>query len=361
MPARETLTPAEARFVEARRVGHLATASAAGRPHVVPVCYAYDGARFYIALDEKPKRVADSRLRRVRNLLEQPEASLVIDHYEEDWSRLGWVLVHARAALLEPGDPAHAPAVALLRARYPQYLGMALEERPQIALAPDAVSSWGSATGEGTPTASSEPTGRGLDFLTLARGRHVVRQYQPRPVARALLERCLEASRWAPSPHGRQPWRFVVLTRAAPKERLAEAMGAEWERNLAMDGEPPEVVATRLEKSRRRILHAPAVVVPCLYLAELDRYPDATRQAAEETMAIQSLGAAVENLLLAAYSLGLDGGWMCAPLFCPDVVREALDLDAGLIPHALITLGYAARDPERRPHRPVEELVVRWD
>jgi coenzyme F420-0:L-glutamate ligase/coenzyme F420-1:gamma-L-glutamate ligase len=78
-------------------------------------------------------------------------------------------------------------------------------------------------------------------------------------------------------------------------------------------------------------------------------------------MAIQSLGAAIQNLLLAAYALGLDTGWMCAPLFSPDSVRAALDLAPSLIPHALIPVGYAARDPKRRPRRPLDEVVVRWE
>ena len=78
-------------------------------------------------------------------------------------------------------------------------------------------------------------------------------------------------------------------------------------------------------------------------------------------MAIQSLGCAVQNMLLTAYRLGLDGGWMCAPLFCPEVVRDALALDAALIPHALITLGYAAQDPVRRARRPLDDLIVRYD
>ena len=78
-------------------------------------------------------------------------------------------------------------------------------------------------------------------------------------------------------------------------------------------------------------------------------------------MAIQSLGAAVQNMLLMAYDLGLDTGWMCAPLFCPDVVCVALDLDQRLIPHALITVGYAAADPNRRERLPLSSLIVRFD
>jgi len=200
-----------------------------------------------------------------------------------------------------------------------------------------------------------------LDLSTIIRGRRSVRRYQDRPVPRALVLEVLEAARWAPSPHGRQPWRFAVLTNDAPKQRLADAMGDEWQRQLAMDGQDSEVVGIRLRKSHERILRAPVIIIPCLYLADLDQYPDADRNTAEATMAIQSLGCAVQNMLLMAYSLELDTGWMCAPLFCPTVVGMALDLDPALIPHALITLGYAAADPVRRERMPLEQLIVRFD
>ena len=195
----------------------------------------------------------------------------------------------------------------------------------------------------------------------LLRGRRSVRQYQDRPVAREDIERILEAARWAPSPHGRQPWRFVVLTSRAAKKRLADYMGADWRKNLKMDNQPEEIVNIRLEKSCQRILHAPVIILPCLYLQDLDRYPDEKRQADETTMAIQSIGAAIQNMLLMAYDLGLDGGWMCAPLFCPDVVCDALSLDNKLLPQAMITLGYAAADPKRRERLPLERLVIYLD
>jgi F420 biosynthesis protein FbiB-like protein len=197
--------------------------------------------------------------------------------------------------------------------------------------------------------------------MDLLRGRRSVRQYLLTPVTREQIVQILEAARWAPSPHGRQPWRFVVLTRRETKERLADAMGETWKRNLEMDGQSQEIVRIRLEKSRLRILNAPALILPCLYLEDLDRYPDERRQKDETTMAIQSLGAAIQNMLLMAYDLGLDGGWMCAPLFCPEVVCEALALDRRLIPHALITLGYAAADPKRRERLPLETLIVQFD
>jgi coenzyme F420-0:L-glutamate ligase/coenzyme F420-1:gamma-L-glutamate ligase len=195
-------------------------------------------------------------------------------------------------------------------------------------------------------------------LAALMQGRRSVRQFQQKPVARELIEQVLEAARWAPSPHGRQPWRFAVITRQETKARLAENMGDAWRRNLEMDGQDTEVVNTRLEKSRQRILNAPVIIVPCLYLEELDRYPDQQRQADETTMAIQSIGAAIQNMLLMAYDLGLDAGWMCAPLFCPEVVCDTLSLDKHLIPQAMIIVGYAAADPKRRTRLPLSSLII---
>src|SRR2546425_8714195 len=112
MANRAMLTEAEATFVRAQRVARLATADGDGSPHVVPVCYAFDGTRFYTPLDEKPKRVAGTQLRRVRNIEARHEAALLIDQYDDDWSRLGYVLVHGRADLLQPDNETHRLALA---------------------------------------------------------------------------------------------------------------------------------------------------------------------------------------------------------------------------------------------------------
>jgi PPOX class probable F420-dependent enzyme len=348
-------------LVQRARVARLGTADAAGRPHVVPVCFAWLDGRLYIALDEKPKRVDAMGLRRVRNLLERPEADFLVDRYSEDWERLAFVRLHGAARVMQPADRAHAAAVAALRARYAQYRSMDIAARPLIELKPAHIVSWGRLDDQADDRDEQYAGGRGVPFVALARERRSVRQFTDEPVDRQTLETLLEAARWAPSPHGRQPWRFAVLTRRERKEALAEAMGAAWQRNLEMDAEPAEVVAARLAKSRQRVREAPAIIIACLYLDELDVYPDRERQAAEETMAVHSLGAAVQNILLAAYAIGLDSGWMCAPLFCPDVVRDTLALDASLIPQALITVGYARADPKRRPHRPIGELIARFD
>lgn len=136
-------TAEQLRFLARQRAGRLASAGAEGMPHVVPVCYACDGARLYIALDAKPKRVAPERLKRVRNILANPQAALVVDHYSDDWAALAYLLVQGSAELLPPGEAAHAPAIELLRARYPQYLAMPIEQHALIAIMPLRIIAWG--------------------------------------------------------------------------------------------------------------------------------------------------------------------------------------------------------------------------
>ncbi len=197
-------------------------------------------------------------------------------------------------------------------------------------------------------------------FGAVVRGRRSVRRLLPDPLPDGVLDAIIEDTLWAPSPHGTQPWRFAVMTRETSRAQLADAMAESWRANLALDGDDPAVMAQRLAGSRRRLLEAPALVLVCQWLVDLDRYPDPQRAVAERTMATQSLGAAVQTLLLSTYARGLDAGWMCAPLFCPEVVRDALGLDARLDPQALVAIGYAAADPRRRPRRPPSELIV-WD
>ena len=352
-------TESQLAWLRTRRVAHLATTGDDGAPHVVPVCFAWDGNAFYIALDSKPKRVAPTHLRRVRNILANPQVALLCDTYDEDWSKLGYLLVHGTARVL-PASPDHAAAITLLREKYPQYRAMPIDSGSLIQITPTRVTAWTGAPAD-SPTDPTDATRDTHDLAAIIAGRRSVRAYQERPVPRPLVEQVLEAGRWAPSPHGRQPWRFVVLTTPAIKGRLSEAMAATWESNLAMDGRDATIRAIRLAKSQERLLNAPVLVLLCLYLEDLDRYSDLDRQAAETTMAVQSLGAAAQNMLLTAYGLGLDGGWMCAPLFCPDTVVAALDLDPALIPHALLTFGWAARDPVRRPRCPLDELSVRYE
>lgn len=133
---------AQRAFVTSARVARLATVGEGGVPHVVPVCFALEGEIAYIALDEKPKRVRPERLRRVRNILANPRVQLLVDRYDEDWSRLAFAQLSGAATLLS-GGAEHADALKLLRAKYSQYSAMNLEHRPLIRIAIEGVFSWG--------------------------------------------------------------------------------------------------------------------------------------------------------------------------------------------------------------------------
>jgi PPOX class probable F420-dependent enzyme len=135
------LSEHQARFLASRRVGHLATADARATPHLVPVCFVVDDGALYITIDQKPK--GDPRgLKRLKNIIENPAAAFVADRYDEDWTRLGWVMLRGPAEILTEGGE-HDRAQTLLRSRYRQYQGMELDGLPVIAIRIERVTSWG--------------------------------------------------------------------------------------------------------------------------------------------------------------------------------------------------------------------------
>ena len=129
-------------FIRSARVAHLATADARGRPHVIPICFVFDGKYFYSPIDEKPKRVTVQKLKRLRNIRENPQVALVIDHYDENWRKLAYALIFGKARTLLNGEK-HQRAVKLLRRKYYQYRAMAIDQRPMIVLMPERIVSWG--------------------------------------------------------------------------------------------------------------------------------------------------------------------------------------------------------------------------
>jgi PPOX class probable F420-dependent enzyme len=134
------LTEPQRRFLDARRVARLATADAAGRPHVVPICFVRLDQTICFTIDEKPKRTP--RLKRLVNLRANPVAAVVVDRYDEDWTKLAWVMIQGRAEILAFG-PEHDRAQAALRTRYPQLAAMRIEALPVVAIRIDHATSWG--------------------------------------------------------------------------------------------------------------------------------------------------------------------------------------------------------------------------
>ena len=135
------LSDHHARFLAYCRVGHLATADARGTPHLVPVCFVVNERALYITIDKKPKSNPGA-LKRLRNITENPVAAFVADRWDEDWTRLGWVMLRGPAEILTAGAE-HDQAQEWLRSRYPQYRGMDLAELPVIAVRIESAASWG--------------------------------------------------------------------------------------------------------------------------------------------------------------------------------------------------------------------------
>lgn len=129
-------------FIEGQRIGRLATVDEAGRPHVVPICFALAGTTLFSAIDEKPKRGDARDLRRLRNIAARPDVQVLFDAYEDDWSQLRYVQVRGQARIVDPGESEHAEAIAVLRNRYVQYEHMRLERLPVIAVEIDQVIGW---------------------------------------------------------------------------------------------------------------------------------------------------------------------------------------------------------------------------
>jgi PPOX class probable F420-dependent enzyme len=136
------LPPGALRLIRSARVAHLATADSAGQPLVIPICFAFDGKDFFSPIDEKPKRISPQKLKRLRNIEENSQVSLVIDRWDEDWRKLAYILVSGKARIVLSGQR-HRKAVSLLRRKYRQYRSMAIEQRPMIVIRPLNLKVWG--------------------------------------------------------------------------------------------------------------------------------------------------------------------------------------------------------------------------
>ena len=136
-------------FINSHRVARLATADAAGRPAVVPICYVFNGESFYSAIDKKPKRVDLMQLQRVRNIRANSNVALVIDDYSEKWSELIYVVIRGVAEIIDPAESVstdHENAVAALRLKYEQYRSMVIDRNPIIKIVPKQVRLWSAIT-----------------------------------------------------------------------------------------------------------------------------------------------------------------------------------------------------------------------
>ena len=188
-----------------------------------------------------------------------------------------------------------------------------------------------------------------IDQLTYPR--RSIRRYTNRPVSLELIDQLLEAATRAPSAHNRQPWRFAVISTPIVKAQLADQMGERLKADRLRAANRVEEINRDVSRSRERINAAPVVIVVCLSTIDLiDPY--------ERLMAIQSVAASIENLLLAAHEAGLGACWMAAPLYCPDVVCDAVQLPDDWDAQALITVGYPADEGKLKARVDFRELTI---
>jgi len=195
------------------------------------------------------------------------------------------------------------------------------------------------------------------DYISWLITRRSIRRYSSQVVPANLIEQLLTAAAWAPSAHNRQPWRFAVITNQNTKDELARAMGRELQADLARDGLDRHRIDADVQRSYQRVTSAPLVILLCLSMSDMDKYPDDVRLHKEWVMAVQSTAMAGQNLLLAAHALGLGACWMRAPLFSPQVVIDLLNLPTDWHPQALVTVGWAA-ETRQKTRFPLHSRVV---
>lgn len=198
-----------------------------------------------------------------------------------------------------------------------------------------------------------------MDIIQLVKSRRSIRRFKHIKVPRGLIRTIMDLARWAPSAHNAQPWRFIVIDDDDVKRKLATEMGKAWLSDMHKDGVPRDE-AERIVKleSWDRITKSPVIVVACLTMEDMHRYPDLKRQKAEYVMTVQSVAAYIQTLLLIAHHHGLGACWICAPLFCQDAVRKVLGLPRKLEPQAMIILGYTEEERSPPPRKSLDEICV---
>ena len=198
-----------------------------------------------------------------------------------------------------------------------------------------------------------------MDLHNFLRTRRSVRRFKPDPVPDSVIQNILLTATFAPSAHNRQPWRFVMLIDSSVKQKLADTMAVDFERDLTADGLPPEKIRSQLKRSKDRMTSAPVAILLCLDMTEMDVYLDKKRRQAEFRMAMQSVANAGMQLMLAAHAEGLGSVWVCSPLFVQETIQNVLDLSVTWEPQAMFFIGYPEVIPDVRDRKILDSIVIR--
>ncbi|MEM2970812.1 MAG: nitroreductase family protein [Candidatus Bathyarchaeia archaeon] len=195
--------------------------------------------------------------------------------------------------------------------------------------------------------------------MQLVKSRRSVRRFKPAKVSRKIVNAILDLARWSPSAHNAQPWRLVVIDNDEVKEQLASEMGKAWLSDMRKDGISKEKAEKIVKvESWERIAKSPVVIIACLTMENMHMYPDKRRQRVEYIMAVQSVAAYIQTMLLLAHNMGVDTCWICAPLFCQNAVRKVLGLPKNIEPQAMVIMGYADEKPKPPPRKALKEIYA---
>jgi coenzyme F420-0:L-glutamate ligase/coenzyme F420-1:gamma-L-glutamate ligase len=187
--------------------------------------------------------------------------------------------------------------------------------------------------------------------------RRTIRAFTAEPVDGGAVRRAIAAALTAPAPHHSEPWRFVVLETAAARTALLDAMREAWSADLRGDRFTPDQITRRLRRGDV-LRNAPLIVVPCLVTDAAHHYPDDRRNRSEQAMFTVSMGAAVQNLLVALAVDGLGSAWISSTLFCQDVAARVMDLPDGWRPMGAIAVGHPAEQARPRPPRDPADFIL---
>jgi dehydro coenzyme F420 reductase / coenzyme F420-0:L-glutamate ligase / coenzyme F420-1:gamma-L-glutamate ligase len=196
-----------------------------------------------------------------------------------------------------------------------------------------------------------------LGAADVVTARRTVRDFTPAAVRADAVRRAIAAAITAPAPHHSEPWRFAVLESPEARTLLLDDMLAAWKADLTADGFTPDQIARRVRRGEP-LRRAPLIIVPCLVADAAHTYPDVRRNEAERTMFVVSMGAAVENLLVALAVEGLGSCWVSSTLFCREVTTRSLGLPADWEPMGAIGVGYPAAPVADRPARDPDRFTL---
>jgi coenzyme F420-0:L-glutamate ligase/coenzyme F420-1:gamma-L-glutamate ligase len=199
------------------------------------------------------------------------------------------------------------------------------------------------------------------EFMELARTRRSSKVLGLGEVPVEMVVRAVEAGVWAANAHNSQPWFFIVVVDHEVKKRLLDEMAEQWLEDLIGDGVPRENVVKVVEAGKERSMRASALIVACLSMREMETYWDSGRSRLEYIMGVQSLAAALQNILLALHSMGYGACWRCSPLFAPEAVRKVLEIPDDVEPQAMVEVGLKGLETHG-VRKPLKDVVFlnRW-